>query len=129
MNVRVSKIERSQNAGDNLAVDESVDGSSPVSQVKQVGRLPSQSQVEFPTDCEHRIPDLLELESMKGKVSEQADLWIATRQGVAFDGIIGSGSLLINRTRKDQPMDGFDAPTAGDETAGQPIQQFGMARR
>ena len=123
MDVRIREIERPQDAGKELPINERVDRPPLVCRVGDRTRGPSCGEIQIPGHRQHSVAELLEIHPPGRERREQAVLGIAVIAGLS------RRPLPIDRARKDEAMDGLHAPSAFDKSQGQPVQQFRVTRR
>ena len=141
MRIRVSEIERSEQARQVLAVDESVQGPPPavigLGQIHRGGiqaaitrgdgddhRRPAEGAVELPRYGQQRVPQRLELQPAAVHPPEQEVVGV----DVGVGGVVVA-RLLVYGGLHDQPVQVFDGPTVFHEVIGQVVQHGGMRGR
>src|SRR4030095_2461315 len=90
---------------------------------KKFRGLAAEPLIEFAARGEHGVAQLLEVEALPWKISEEPVLRICTRDGGR------RGALLIHGGTHHQAVHRLYTPTRLGEFACQPVEQFRMARR
>ena len=79
VDVGIGEVKRAEYARQKLPIHEGIDRAAFVPRFEEFRRHPAHGQIEFTTHREHRIADLLELQTAGGEVREEAVVRISNQ--------------------------------------------------